>query len=191
MNEIVERALQVGEIIAKTVISTIPVGGALMTAIYDTVKGNGLAKRQKKWQDELESSVSKINATLNDIANSETFTTAIIKATEIAMKTSNEEKLKYLANAVVNSYEENTDETHFYLYMGWIEKYTARHIEIIKKYPVLTEETPELEEEPDATVFNQLVIDGLYLYSNGATGRYSLSPIANSFLAFLTEKQKA
>ena len=38
---------------------------------------------------------------LDDLGNSEIFTTAIIKATEVAMKTSSEEKIKYLANALI------------------------------------------------------------------------------------------
>ena len=36
-------ALDTVEIIAKTALSVIPVGGALATAVYDAVKGNCLA----------------------------------------------------------------------------------------------------------------------------------------------------
>lgn len=128
MNRFVKGALQVAEIAGKTAVSAIPVGGALATSIYDTVKNNCLEKRQKKWQEVLENRISKMEVTLDDLGNSEIFTTAIIKATEVAMKTSSEEKLKYLANATANSYEGNIDETRFYLYMGLIERYTARHM---------------------------------------------------------------
>ncbi len=47
MNRFVKGALQVAEIAGKTAVSAIPVGGALVTSIYDAVKNNCLEKRQK------------------------------------------------------------------------------------------------------------------------------------------------
>ena len=46
MNRFVKGALQVAEIAGKTAVSAIPVGGALVTSIYDAVKNNCLEKRQ-------------------------------------------------------------------------------------------------------------------------------------------------
>lgn len=185
MNRFVKGALQVAEIAGKTAVSAIPVGGALATSIYDTVKNNCLEKRQKKWQEALENRISKMEVTLDDLGNSEIFTTAIIKATEVAMKTSSEEKLKYLANATANSYEGNIDETRFYLYMGLIERYTARHISIMKKYISPTAKEIDSANEDDVTIFNQLVVDGMILYSNDAKGEYMLSPFGNDFISYL------
>lgn len=186
MNKVVKAMLQGVEIVGKTAVSAIPVGGALATSIYDTVKNNCLEKRQKQWQETLENRISKMEATLNDLGNSEIFTTAIIKATEVAMKTSSEEKLKYLANATANSYEENIDETRFYLYMGLIERYTARHISIMKEYIVPTAKEIDSANEDDVMIFNQLVVDGMILYSNDAKGEYILSPFGNKFISYLT-----
>lgn len=185
MNRFVKGALQVAEIAGKTAVSAIPVGGALVTSIYDAVKNNCLEKRQKKWQEALENRISKMEVTLDDLGNSEIFTTAIIKATEVAMKTSSEEKLKYLANATANSYEGNIDETRFYLYMGLIERYTARHISIMKKYISPTAKEIDSANEDDVTIFNQLVVDGMILYSNDAKGEYMLSPFGNDFISYL------
>lgn len=185
MNRFVKGALQVAEIAGKTAVSAIPVGGALATSVYDTVKNNCLEKRQKKWQEALENRISKMEVTLDDLGNSEIFTTAIIKATEVAMKTSSEEKLKYLANATANSYEGNIDETRFYLYMGLIERYTARHISIMKKYISPTAKEIDSANEDDVTIFNQLVVDGMILYSNDAKGEYMLSPFGNDFISYL------
>lgn len=185
MNRFVKGALQVAEIAGKTAVSAIPVGGALATSIYDTVKNNCLEKRQKKWQEALENRISKMEVTLDDLGNSEIFTTAIIKATEVAMKTSSEEKLKYLANATANSYEGNIDETRFYLYMGLIERYTARHISIMKKYISPTAKEIDSANEDDVIIFNQLVVDGMILYSNDAKGGYMLSPFGNDFISYL------
>lgn len=185
MNRFVKGVLQVAEIAGKTAVSAIPVGGALATSIYDVVKNNCLEKRQKKWQEALENRISKMEVTLDDLGNSEIFTTAIIKATEVAMKTSSEEKIKYLANATANSYEGNIDETRFYLYMGLIERYTTRHISIMKDYISPTAKEIDSANEDDVTIFNQLVVDGMILYSNDAKGEYMLSPFGNDFISYL------
>ena len=40
-----DKFLDTIEIVGKTALSTIPIGGALATSVYDVVKGNSLAKR--------------------------------------------------------------------------------------------------------------------------------------------------
>ena len=109
-----EKALDTVEIAAKTALSVIPVGGALVTSVYDAVKGNCLSKRQEKWKETLEERLSKLECALEDIGNNELFTTALVKSTEIAMKTSREEKMAYLANAVINS----LDPVHAYVVLS-------------------------------------------------------------------------
>ena len=126
-----DRALDTVEIAAKTALSVIPVGGALVTSVYDTVKGNCLSKRQEKWKESLEERLSKLECALEDIGNNELFTTALVKSTEIAMKTSREEKMAYLANAVINSLEPDIDEEKLIVFLSLLDKYTISHIKII------------------------------------------------------------
>ena len=126
-----EKALDTVEIAAKTALSVIPVGGALVTSVYDTVKGNCLSKRQEKWKETLEDRLSKLETTLEEIGNNELFTTALVKSTEIAMKTAREEKMAYLANAVVNSLDPDIDEEKLIVFLSLLDKYTISHIKII------------------------------------------------------------
>lgn len=126
-----EKALDTVEIAAKTALSVIPMGGALVTSVYDTVKGNCLSKRQEKWKESLEERLSKLECALEDIGNNELFTTALVKSTEIAMKTSREEKMAYLANAVINSLEPDIDEEKLIVFLSLLDKYTISHIKII------------------------------------------------------------
>lgn len=184
LGKLVKRIHEMVEVTLKTLASLIPVGGALATAIYDIVKNNGLDKRRKMWEYELENRLFKMEATLNDLSNSEIFTTAIIKTTEVAMKTSSEEKLKYLANAAANSYEADIDETRFYLYMGLIERYTTRHISLMKEYIVPTSKQVDSTNEDDAIIINQLFVDGILLYSDD--GKNVLSPFGKDFISYLT-----
>lgn len=126
-----EKALDTAEIAAKTALSVIPVGGALVTSVYDIVKGNCLSKRQEKWKETLEERLSKLECALEDIGNNELFTTALVKSTEIAMKTSREEKMAYLANAVINSLDPDIDEEKLIVFLSLLDKYTISHIKII------------------------------------------------------------
>lgn len=125
------KALEIVEIVGKTVVSTIPIGGALITATYDAVKGNCLAKRQQKWAVEIEHRLSNLECTINDLGSNEQFATALIKGTEIAIKTTNQEKISFLANAVVNSYQQSIEEEKLIIFFDLIDKYTVSHIKII------------------------------------------------------------
>ena len=126
-----EKVIDTIEIAAKTTLSVIPVGGALLTSVYDTVKGNCLSKRQEKWRGVLEERLTKLENTLEDIGNNELFTTALIKATELAMKTAREEKLACLANAVINSLRPDLEEEKLIVFLNLLDKYTVSHIKII------------------------------------------------------------
>lgn len=119
------------EVVAKTALSVIPVGGTLITTVWDTVKGNVLAKRQEEWQKTVEERLSKTEETLESIGENELFATALIKATELAIKTSRIEKMEYLANAVVNSLKPDLDEEKLIIFLELLDKYTVTHIKIL------------------------------------------------------------
>lgn len=134
MNKFIKTALDTAEIVGKTVVSTIPIGGAMITAVYDTVKNNCLAKRQQKWQKVIELRLSKLEKTLEEIGNNEFFAAALIKTTESAMNSPSEEKLCYLAEALANSIEESVDETKLLIFLNLIDKYTVAHIKLLENY---------------------------------------------------------
>lgn len=129
--EVVDKCIDVLEVAGKTVLSAIPVGGALATAVYDVVKGNILQKRQDKWKETIENKLSKLETTLEDIGKNEVFATMLIKTTELAMKTAKEEKLEYLANALVYSVNHSIDEDKLIIFMSYVEKYSVAHIKIL------------------------------------------------------------
>ena len=176
-----EAMLDVAEIVGKTAVSLIPIGGTLATAIFDTVKGNSLAKRQEKWRMTLEDRLSKIEETLENLGNNELFTTALVKATESAMKTASEEKMEYLANAVVSSISHDLDEEKMVIFLGLLEKYTISHIKIIYFFnnptrfdgissnnyvmgspsTVLFQVYPELNNYLFNKIYNDLYVDGM------------------------------
>ena len=128
---IVAKCVDVAEIVGKTILSEIPIGGALATAVYDVVKGNILQKRQEKWKGLIEDRLSKLEIEIETLGENETFATMLIKTTELAMKTKQEEKLNYLADALENSITNNIEEDRLIIFMSFMEKYTTAHIKIL------------------------------------------------------------
>lgn len=119
------------EISSKTVLSAIPIGGTLINAVWDSVKGNVAQRRLDEWKELIEDRLSKLEITLNEISSNEKFATAMFYATESAIRTSEKYKREYLANAVLNSISTDIDESIMMIYLNLIEKYTTCHIKII------------------------------------------------------------
>jgi len=169
------------EVVAKTAVSLIPVGGALATAIYDTVKNNTLAKRKQRWMDTLEERISKLEENIDAIGRNPLFATALIKTTEVAMKTPIDAKLEYLANAVASSLNPKLEEEKLMIFMDLLDKYTISHIKIINFFhnpsrfegvscnnsymgtpmSLLFQVHPELDNDLFNKIYKDLYTDGL------------------------------
>ena len=131
MNNIKKYALDTVENVAKTSLSALPIGGTLITCVYDTIKANTVQKRLNEWKSILEERFSKVEKTLYEIGNNELFSSCIMKATDTALKTAQREKRKYLANAVYNSIFVDIDESIIMIYLDMMERYTVIHIKVL------------------------------------------------------------
>lgn len=207
-----DKALDAIEIISKTALSAIPVGGALITSVYDTVKGNCLKRRQEVWKNTLEERMSSIETTLEEIGDNESFATALIKSTELAMRTAKQEKMNYLANAVVNSFELDIEEEKLIIFMDLLDKYTISHIKILQFFynpkqfiessgssymmgsptTLLFQTYPELENQMFKKIYNDLYVDGMVNTENlniTMTGSGMVAkrttPLGDDFLNFI------
>lgn len=185
MNELSDfKASELVEISIKEVLKNIPIG-SFMVDLYDAIKDNCLKKRQKAWEKRIEERLSILECSLSDLSNSEMFVTALIRATEIAVKTSEKEKLEYLSNALLKSYVESIDETRLCLYFNLIEKYTIAHIKMMQHFYTLSDPLTD-NEEINSIVMNDLSSDGLLNYSYDAVGKYSLSDFGKGLLKFIS-----
>lgn len=136
---------EIVEVVGKTALSVIPVGGALITAVWDSVKGNAAQKRMDEWKCLIEKRLSKLELSLEDIGNNENFTTAMFCASELAIKTAEKQKRCYLANVVVNAATADIEESIMMIYLDLVGKYTMWHLKILdffenpKKFPGVNE----------------------------------------------------
>ena len=94
-----ENVLTIAEIAVKTSTSVIPLAGTLISCLIDEIKSKTMQKRQEEWMEILENKLQQCVLDIKSIGDNENFTTAIIKATEIAAKTAEREKKTFLANA--------------------------------------------------------------------------------------------
>jgi len=119
------------EIVGKTALSGIPVGGTLVTCVWDSVKAHAAQRRLDDWKNIIEDRLFILENTLEDMGNNEMFASAMMRATDIAIKTAESEKRKYLANAVYNSIKTPLDESIFMIYLDMLDEYTVWHIKIL------------------------------------------------------------
>lgn len=120
------------EVIGKTLLSAIPIAGTLVTVLWDAVKEYNLTNRQKEWEDTIELRLSKIEKTVEEVASNDFFVTTLMATSLIAIKTSEKAKRDYLANAVINSIEDNINESKLIIFLNLVDKYTVWHINFLQ-----------------------------------------------------------
>lgn len=119
------------EVAAKTALSVIPVGGTLITCIWDSVKANVAQRRLEKWKEAVEKRLSKLEYTLDDLGSNELFASAIMRATDIALKTAENKKREYLANTVYHATYISIEEGMLMMYLDFLERYSVWHLQIL------------------------------------------------------------
>lgn len=105
---------------------------AAFNAVYDNVKSGVLTKRAEKWKEEVVARLEKLESDYDSLVNNESFATALIKTSELAVKTESDEKRKLLADSLINTYIQSTNEDKSMFFLSLVEKYTILHIQIIR-----------------------------------------------------------
>ena len=119
--------------VVKSVAKGVPVIGTFVSVV-EGLKNNAWKKRREKWEALVEQEIASLKTSIEELSDNESFATMIVKTTELAMKTSKDEKLKYLANALKNSIVVTLDEDKLIIFMALIEKYSSSHIELLEFY---------------------------------------------------------
>lgn len=93
---------------AKVLVAGVPVVGGSAAELLELVLGPALSRRRDKWLRQLAELLDELTDRLEgfdprSLSQNEPFVTAVVQATIIATKTHDEEKLKSLRNALVNS----------------------------------------------------------------------------------------
>lgn len=128
-----EKIFSLIEIGAKTAAGFLPAPvSAAFNAVYDNVKSGVLNTRAEKWKSDVISRLEKLEAEYDAVINNESFATALIKTSELAIKTESDEKRQMLADALINTYSQSISEDKTLIFLQLIEKYSVLHIQIIR-----------------------------------------------------------
>lgn len=116
----------------KAFIGIIP-AGSLATYILDQIIKPPVQKRIKEWMDTVSVSLNEHISDIESLKDNQRFVTAFIQASQIASRNHQEDKLKALHNAVINSiaspsYAESL-QIHF---LHLVDRFTEWHLKVLK-----------------------------------------------------------
>ncbi|MCX3264507.1 hypothetical protein [Pedobacter agri] len=130
----------IGDVAYSTVrgaINMIPVIGPLAAELFNTVVTPPLDRRRAEWMNDIAERLKNLEESsalnLDDLANNEQFIDTIIQATNLAIRTSEEDKLNAFKNAVINTaLHHSPDKTKSHIFLTQLNNFTTWHITILK-----------------------------------------------------------
>lgn len=126
----------VGYTVVKAGLGSIPVAGAAASELLGLVVTPSLEKRRNKWMEEIGDALrqleEKMGVVIESLQDDEQFVDAAIEASQIAIRTSNEEKKEALRNALLNAALPNPpQDTVQKMFLSFIDTLTVWHIKLL------------------------------------------------------------
>ncbi len=120
-------------------LGTIPVVGAAATELLNAIVTPSLEKRRNQWMEEVGEALrvleEKMDIVLESLQKNEGFIDVAIEASQMAIKTSNQEKRKALKNAILNSALPNPPEESLQkMFLSFIDTLTIWHIKLLELF---------------------------------------------------------
>ncbi|WP_394392188.1 hypothetical protein [Shewanella woodyi] len=118
---------------AKATLSVIPLAGGALTTLFETVFSAPIDKRKEDWLILLSNTVDEVCEKVEDLtpeklSEHDAFISAYLQASNIAVRTHQEEKIKALNNTVLNV---DIDETLKLMFIRFIDEMTPLHFRIL------------------------------------------------------------
>lgn len=167
--------------VVKAGLSAIPVVGGPAAELFQNIVQPPLEKRRVRWMEQVGEKLEELEQkglNLESLQSNEQFVTAVMHASQVALRTHQAAKLDALRNAILNIAKgQAPDETVQHLFLGFVDSLTDQHLRILKIFQaptpppnmsigglgrVLEHNIPELRGRQD--LYTQLWRD---LYSRG------------------------
>lgn len=125
--------------IAKAGYSAVPLFGGAMAEFYSLTVQSPLEDRRIKWLNNLYDSMIKLSNEIEsfkpkELSKNENFVSAILQATDVAIKVHNQEKIKSLKNAVLNSVVSKINSDEQSLFIQRIDSMTPAHLDTLMQF---------------------------------------------------------
>lgn len=120
----------------KAGLGSIPILGSAASELFGLVVTPPLDKRRQKWMNEVAEKIKILEENnqidFQSLSQNEQFIDTVIQATSIAIKTSDQEKLSALKNAVVNiALNDTVEKTKSQIFLNLIDSFTVWHLTIL------------------------------------------------------------
>lgn len=123
----------VAHALVKGGLSGIPIAGGLAAELFDLVLAPPLSKRRDAWMESIARRLESVEAKVDSMRDDPAFVTTLLQATQIALRSHQEEKLEALRNAVVNSAMGAGPEDDLRaIFLNLIDAFTPTHLRILK-----------------------------------------------------------
>jgi hypothetical protein len=123
---------------ARAVISAIPVAGGPAAELFALVVASPLTKRRDAWLESLAEGLAKLAAKLEGfkieaLAENVAFISAMMQATQVALRTHHSQKLEALRNAVLNvALGRAPNENLQAIFLCLIDDFTPLHLQLLQ-----------------------------------------------------------
>ena len=127
----------IAHIAVKTCLASIPIVGGVASEIFNTVIAPPIEKRRDDWLinifttlQEMQDKIAEFS--MDELSQNEMFISTITKASQLAVRNHQEEKLKALHNAVINSaLNIAIDENEQMMFLNMIDSFTPWHLKLV------------------------------------------------------------
>jgi hypothetical protein len=123
--------------VTKALVGMVPVAGSALTVLLETVLAPPLERRREKWFRMLGAAVEQLQQTVDGLttealSENDVFITVVAQATQVALRTHQDEKLNALKAAVLNSGLPNPPADDLQLmYVRFIDELSPWHIRLL------------------------------------------------------------
>jgi hypothetical protein len=126
----------VGYSAVKAALGSIPILGSAASELFGLIVSPPLDKRRQQWMNEVADKLKELETNkkldFEALGQNEQFIDTVIHATNLAIKTSEEEKIAALKNAVINTaLDEAPEKSKSMVFLNLIDRFTVWHIKIL------------------------------------------------------------
>jgi hypothetical protein len=134
-----DKLKDVGYAITKAGLGSIPIAGAAASELLSLIVASPLEKRRDKWMIEIGERLKKLEdkgtINLESLKDNPSFIDTILQTTQLAIRTSDNEKIGLFQNVLINSaLIETPDQAETQIFLNLIETFTTWHIRILKLF---------------------------------------------------------
>ena len=125
--------------VTKAILGSIPYAGAAASELFQLLVTPPLEKRRNEWMievgEKLKQLEQKEEIDFNKLAENEIFIDVVLQTSQLALRTSEKEKIQYFKNVILNTaIAENPNITEVQIFLNFISTYTVWHIKILKLF---------------------------------------------------------